>query len=239
MILAGQMISRPESSYKSSVCRAFTLVEVLVVIGIISMLMSILLPVLGRVREQAMVTVANAELYGIGLALEAYSLDNRDKFPPTRFDCNPCARAHAYALPQELVDDGYLPKGGETGRVHWAKIEDQFNKGRTYKYIAVGPKYDFFGTPFSNQALYMPSDYPHGVQTGRQLTRFDRRSNSPVTWVVFSVGPRHDIRRVEEGNFPIKEGYPVLEEFWYSPISRKGILTRVRLKKGRHLGTFE
>jgi len=219
--------------------RAFTLVELLVVISITSMLMAIMTPVLGRAREQAKILAVNAELYGIAVALEAYSMDNDNKYPPTRVDCNPSAREHAYALPQELVDQGYLPEGAGTGRVHWAKIEDEFNKGRTYKYIAVGAKYDFFGTPFSNQALYMSANYPYGEQTEDELVKFNEPSGSPVTWVLFSVGPRHDKEKVEQGNFPIKEGYPVLKKFWYSPKTREGIITRLRLKKGRHTGTFE
>ena len=223
----------------SNVNRAFTLVELLVVISITSILMAIMMPALGRAREQAKIVVADAELYGIAISLEAYSMDNNNEFPPTRVDCNPQAREHAYALPQELVDQGYLPKGSGIGRVHWAKIEDEFNKGRTYKYIAVGAKYDFFGTPFPDQALYMPPCYPYAQQSEDELDKFDQPSDSPVTWVLFSVGPKHDKERVEQGNFPIREGYPVLKKFWYQPGTRKGIITRLRLKKGRHIGSFE
>lgn len=215
--------------------RGFTLIELLVVIAIISLLMAILMPALSRSREQAKIVVVNAELYGISIALESYFIDNADKYPPTRADCNPWARKHAYALPQELVDQGYLPKG-EIGRVRFAKIEDKFNKGCAYKYIAVGPKYDYMGSPFGNQHLYIPEGFPDFEE---ELVKYTNFRISPVAWVLFSIGPKYDKQSLEERDFPLTEGFPVSRQFWYSPKTRKGIITRMRLKKGRHIGSFE
>jgi prepilin-type N-terminal cleavage/methylation domain-containing protein len=216
--------------------RGFTLIEVLVVIAIISLLMAILMPALSRVRQQAKIIVANGELYGIGIALESYYIDHNNRYPPTRADCNPWARKHAYALPQELVDQSYLPKG-QASNVRFAKIEDEFNKDCTYKYIAVGPKYDYQGAPFGNQHLYIPQGFPSNEQ--EDLVKYTDSKESPVTWVLFSLGPRYDKSSLEERDFPLKEGFPVSKRFWYSPDSGKGILTRMRLKQSRHIGTFE
>ena len=52
--------------------RGFTLTELLVVISIIGLLMGMLLPAVSRAREQAKVTVVNAELRQIGIALDMY-----------------------------------------------------------------------------------------------------------------------------------------------------------------------
>ncbi len=216
--------------------KAFTLIELLIIIAIIAMLMAILMPALGRAREQAKIVVVNAELYNIGMVLESYGMDNRNKFPPTRADCNPSARKHVYALPQELVDQGYLPKG-EIGKVRFAEIEDRFNRGCAYKYIAAGPVYDYHGTPFGNQHLYIPEGFPDSTKTN--LIEYENPITSPIKWVLFSLGPRYDIESLEHKSFPIHKGFPIAKKFWYSPEKRQGVITRMRLKKGRHIGSFE
>ena len=216
--------------------KGFSLVELLVVIAIIALLMGILCPALIGARQQAKVVVVNAELSQISLALESYSFDNDNLFPPTRADCNPEARKHVFALPEELVNSGYLPMGQE-GNVTYAKIQDRYWKEVAYKYIAVGPLYDFSGTPLNNQYLYIPKTFP--TSENGPLVKYQEAKESPVSWVIFSVGPRFDKTGLEEKGFDLKGGFPVLNKFQYSQKTKAGIITRMRLNKtGQHTGTF-
>jgi prepilin-type N-terminal cleavage/methylation domain-containing protein/prepilin-type processing-associated H-X9-DG protein len=59
----------------------FTLIELLVVISIIGLLAALLLPVLSRAKESGKATACLSNLHQIGLALQMYVGDNRNRLP--------------------------------------------------------------------------------------------------------------------------------------------------------------
>jgi len=208
---------------------AFTLIELLVVTAIIALLLGILLPVAGLARLQAKVVTVNAELREIGMALEAYSFENDNKYPPTRVDC--MLGGHFYQLPCELVESKYLPAPKDSTFMA-AGIEDRFNQGYTYKYRTVGTLiYNRTVVVQNGASLWIPDGFPDNEKEEGQ--DYSDPKESPVSWVLYSEGPRFDSDRMRELN------YPVPTSTWYNPQTRQGVIVRMRLKNGTQIGSFE
>jgi len=209
--------------------RGFYLIEVLVVTAIISLLLGILLPVTGRACLQAKVVTVNAELKGLGLALEAYSFDHESQYPPVRVDC--MLGSHFYQLPYELTDEGYLPKP-PPGTFLSAGLQDRFNPGYTYKYRSVGTLIYNRTTIMPDSAyLWVPNGFPDNEQKDGQT--YSTLKESPVSWVLYSQGPRFDDQRMKEMQ------YPVPRATWFHRQKAEGVIVRMRLQTGRQIGSFE
>ncbi|HEX8913345.1 MAG TPA: type II secretion system protein [Humisphaera sp.] len=89
----------------------FTLVELLVVIGIIALLMSILLPSLSRAREQANQIKCLSNLRTLGHAVAMYQGDNGGHFPKSAVVQQPTAREDwIFWQPTRDVNDSSLAR---------------------------------------------------------------------------------------------------------------------------------
>jgi len=112
---------------------AFTLIELLVVVSIIALLISILLPSLGRAREQAKAVHCLARLHDFGTGLVAYATDYHDIFPPAlwlRTDSQEPAYRHrygwsellwSYVYKEEVIEPQNFPVQRNVDRHRFAK----------------------------------------------------------------------------------------------------------------------
>lgn len=218
--------------------RGFTLIELLVVVAIIAVLLMIAAPSLRRARLQAQIILVNSDLYQIALGLEMYMNDNRGVHPPPRSDCG--MGWDDRQLPPELVTFGYLPapSRSESKRIS-ARMEDPFNRGRTYKYTAVGPYYQNRVLADWNAYLWVPLGFPAAEGEMETDVRHDDPKSSPVTWVVYSLGPNVEDRHEHERSMLEDYHGPVAKRSWYSPERKRGLLVRIRMRNGRHVGSFE
>jgi type II secretory pathway pseudopilin PulG len=93
------MIEMATCSSPSSHYRAFSIVELLVVIGIIAILVSLLMPALTKVRQQAQTTQCAAQLRQLGQAIVLYA-NNNNGYTPT------WSGVHYYVNGQPIAFDG-------------------------------------------------------------------------------------------------------------------------------------
>jgi prepilin-type N-terminal cleavage/methylation domain-containing protein len=108
----GQMAGRhPRRAVASG---GFTLVELLVVIGIIALLVAILLPVMSKVRENANRVKCAANLKEIGAAMLTYAGENKGAYPRVTWNPNfdpqyggKATRSPSGAFPQ--IRDPFIP----------------------------------------------------------------------------------------------------------------------------------
>ncbi|MEP0815230.1 MAG: type II secretion system protein [bacterium] len=104
--------------------RGFTLVEMLVVVGIIGILVSLAIPNFQRIKDKAKESQVKQNLHSLQLALEQYSTDNQGVYPPWIYGGD---FTDSWTISQEswdklTADDGF-ELGGQmvTSRPGWCE----------------------------------------------------------------------------------------------------------------------
>ena len=190
--------------------RAFTIIELLVVVAIIGLLTAIMLPSLRSVRTQARRTVCGTNLRQIGVAMAGYLGDNDDRFP------------HATFMPSSIRQSP-----GSPGPVYITDMLNPYLKGNTeiFKCPADTPGridrdpplmdrsyFETERTSYEYRMWVRQAGHRYGRLAGRTIDEIanaiERRTDEPAPvntiWIMRDLNNFHrNSRRVstdEEGN---------------------------------------
>lgn len=146
--------------------KAFTLIELLVVISVIAILLSIMVPALGKAKECAQKAICGSNLRQYGLATELYTGDNDEKFPDPHYwlFTNPMlpsmGQKHCQWHNETLAPDGLLWDDWDAGGVHLCPAFKKLSKrhGQDHPYhddtIEVKPTFSYSMNAYLGLSLY-------------------------------------------------------------------------------------
>ena len=156
--------------------RAFTLIELLVVIGIIALLLSILLPTLGKARQAAIRTQCLSSQRQIMLGIIQYQSMFRNKLPPPIYQGNISnSRVLHYKVTPGDVEAGRPAHDSGWSNLGWLVVRNIVKQGQVFYCPGQQDTYTYDGewVPFMKQRANKPDD-----QLGRLHTTYAYRMSS-------------------------------------------------------------
>lgn len=186
----------------SKYCRrtAFTLVELLVVIGVIALLISVLLPALGAAREAARSTQCLSNLRQTHLAFQQYANDHGGWVPVKTVGLKP-SYAGVYTWNWQLVSGYDLQMGSGGNRFYLPRA------------VSLCPSSLYYGTDSKLAPVISPSsgwNIGYGLYEHSGSTQLDKKFQKTVAVMVGGSTNYYDVVMQRPGKTPKQAGRMVM-----------------------------
>ena len=215
--------------------RGFTLVELLVVIGIIAVLIALLLPLTKRARESAQLTACQSNLRQIGAAMQMYANENKDKFPDGITTGN-----FAYRVRPGLVSvnqaGALVETYGMAAVLHGIAPQQDLSQGlpRPARYIASDSEVWVCPSQPERMAAYR-NTYAFHLRDDVNSAYRSRNPNTIMVWDNFTLKPGLSGFRGPFSGYVI----PTKEQSFTHRAPRGKMRAVVELYSGGHVGLRE
>jgi prepilin-type N-terminal cleavage/methylation domain-containing protein len=190
----------------------FTIIELLVVVSIIALLIGILLPAISKARDQARLTMSQANLRNLAAALDAYSAEYADRQPTALSDNignypGGSLEAKAGSYEDETgIEHPYMWLGRALVDGSWTRVYYPFGDGRAWLFSPMD-----FGGQFGVFRFLHQTKVMNNYMSGRWY--------DPVYWAPKDTVPMQVVEsafdRPEEITF-IVDGLPTAVPGWSS-----------------------
>jgi len=176
--------------------RGFTLVELLVVIGIIALLISILLPALGKAREQAKMIQCSSNMRQVMTGFVLYASTNNGWMPAQRV---PGSYEWSRTILAALIGEAQMPKPAQTINTtkctYFSCPNDDYPRSAAFSawpirsYATTGGKFTLSST---TSPAYKGYNYPYPWDTAIANPAWPPQKLSKIPTRLFILGEKWD-----------------------------------------------